>query len=310
MTWAVRLLGTISVASLAVVTVLLWRLLRDLPTRRRLANLCLPLSQILCVVHAMALSGEYVYGAASAVLSSVLGIACAICDPLLYRSLLQAERAHLERERAEFLESQVRLQERHLAEAREARREASAVRERLDDELSRLERALRTGSAEEVRECLAGAERAVESPGEHACEHQAADALIASKLRRAREAGVMTKVRADIPSDLATPTVELCAVLANALDNAIDACEELPEKDRWIELSARPTRGFFSLEIANSCAPKRREEDGADDVTGILREHGWGRSIIESIARRHEGDVQEEERDGAHRLSVIWALDD
>ena len=93
MTWAVHLLGTISVAPLAVVTVLLWRLLHDLPTRRRLANLCLPLSQILCVVHAMALSGEYVYGAASAVLSSILGIACAICDPLLYRSLLQAERA-------------------------------------------------------------------------------------------------------------------------------------------------------------------------------------------------------------------------
>lgn len=305
---SVYVLGAVSVAALSGAAAYLWHLLADFPLRRRLVNLLLPLSQLVCVAHALVLAGSYEYGPTASVLSSVVGIACAVFDPLLYRSLLGAERVELERERARFLEEQVELQARHLERARAAEGEAQEIRGRLDHELALLEDALRDGSPDEIAARLDGAEQLVRSPGQHVCEHQAADALILDKLAACRDAGIRTTVRAEVPDALPTPAVELCAVLANALDNAIDACSQLPVADRWIELDARPTHGFFHLDVRNSCAsgPSRRRRGSSGP--GALPEHGWGLSVIEAVARRHEGSIEHGQMDGAYRLSVIWKL--
>lgn len=300
-------LGSVSIALLVGSGAYLWHLLRGVSLPRRALNMLLPLSQVAFVAYALSLSAAYEYGPIASQLSSLVGIACAIGNPLLYRSLLDAEHLELERERAQFLEEQTSLQERHLEETVEAGREASEIRTRLDRELALLEDALADGSAETAERLLDDAERVVQPSGEHVCEHQAADALIVSKLRHARESGIRASVRAEIPLDLPTPAVELCAVLANALDNAINACSELPEEERWIKMDARPSHGLFLVDVTNPCR-HGSAQGKVHKGRGALPEHGWGLSIIDAIARRHGGSLKTSEKDGAFRLSAAWGL--
>lgn len=309
---AVYPLGAIAVMALVATAVYLWFLLRDFSLARRAANLLLPVSQLACVIYAICMAVSYEWSESSALFVAVVGIVCAVCDPLLYRTMLRAERVERERQRARLLEEQVEAQAGHLAQARRAEAQAADVRQRLDDELALLDQALASGDDAAAREHLVGAEKLVSAPGERACQHPAADALLMAKVQRCRERGIRLEIDAEIPADLATPAVELCAVLANALDNAIAACEALPEDERWVTLKARRAHGLFSVVVENACAKEavghrqRKGGRGAREGRGGLPEHGWGQSIIEGVVRRHDGEMACRREGSRYHMDVIW----
>lgn len=56
-----------------------------------------------------------------------------------------------------------------------------------------------------------------------------ADAILNSKLNTAEKLGIKLNVKANIPNVLAMSDVELCSVLGNMLDNAVEACDSLPK---------------------------------------------------------------------------------
>ena len=290
MLWYV--LGYVALGLLAAATVYLAYLLRDLSRSQRLANLLLPLSQMLCVI----------YGLAHADLNE--------------GGMLAA-------------------QEAHEADMQRAEAEAAGIRCRLDAGLAAVEEALVAGDTAQAETALAGAEYVVRPPEKRFCEHPAVDALLAAKAARCKKERVVFTVRAEVPLEVGMQPVELCAVFANALDNAINACEGLAEGARWIEVEARCAHGFFSLIVRNSCASdvatparcasggfhaplgekRRARAQRADGVAGAaaesaaaLPEHGWGLSIIEAIMRRHDGDLSCTAEHGVFTLSALWRL--
>ena len=56
-----------------------------------------------------------------------------------------------------------------------------------------------------------------------------ADAVLNSKLSLAMERNIRLKVEAQIPVSLTVSELDLCVVIGNLLDNAIEACMELPQ---------------------------------------------------------------------------------
>ena len=55
-----------------------------------------------------------------------------------------------------------------------------------------------------------------------------ADAVLNSKLTTAQKANIKVTVKAGVPDDIVMSDVELCAVMGNLLDNALEACMKLP----------------------------------------------------------------------------------
>ena len=60
-----------------------------------------------------------------------------------------------------------------------------------------------------------------------------ADAVLNSKLSVAKQKGVRLNIEAHIPRGVAMTDVELCSILGNLLDNAIEACEKLSYDQRY-----------------------------------------------------------------------------
>lgn len=156
--------GCGAILALAASACYLWHLLRDFPLIRRIINLLMPLSQIALVACAYAMRPYFELGDAIALLAAVTGIICACLNPLFFRSLLAAERAETEAERANLLESQVTAQEQYTLLMQRTQAEAEQVRAELDRELTAVEQALAANDLAAAREHLGGAVYAVRTP--------------------------------------------------------------------------------------------------------------------------------------------------
>ena len=55
------------------------------------------------------------------------------------------------------------------------------------------------------------------------------DAVLNSKLSLAKSHGIAINAKAVVPQELSFPDIDLCVILGNLLDNAIEACQWLEE---------------------------------------------------------------------------------
>lgn len=305
--------GAIAIAALVASAGCLWRLLRDIPASRRLIDLLMPASQIVLVICPYALMPYFPHWDAIAILMAPMGVACAFLNPLFFRELRDAERAEIEADRVSFLEKQMAAQEQYAAHADRTQEEALHMRRELDARLARVEKALALGNGNAARKLAVCAEWAMRTPKDRCCQHPVVDALLSAKAAWCSKEGIPVDVTTTVPDDLSTPDVELCALFANAFDNAVNACRATPGGERWVRVRAYPAHGHFLLEVENSCADEddaaiRRKGAFHSPFTVGLPRHGHGLAIMHEIVRRHEGELSCERDAGTFRLSAIWKL--
>lgn len=123
-----------------------------------------------------------------------------------------------------------------------------------------------------------------------------ADAIIADKKARAASAGVELKVTGTISGVEISP-VNMCRMLGNLLDNAIEAAgdgrlKDLPSDLRVIDLQFRRTDNFFMISVTNPCAECPNIEDGMIVTSKSDRKnHGFGIQNIRGAAEECGGEL-------------------
>jgi len=145
-----------------------------------------------------------------------------------------------------------------------------------------------------LREYLAGL---LHSPAmEHTqkfCENSVVNIVLASKEAIMEENKISVDIKASLPHKLPVQDVDLCAVFANSLDNAIEACIKLPEDQRNISLKARTDKGLFVLQVQNPLCGKTVWQNGIPVTTkDNLEVHGFGLAGIREIAVRYGGSME------------------
>lgn len=86
--------------------------------------------------------------------------------------------------------------------------------------------------------------------------------------------------------------IEICSLLGNLLDNAIEACEKQREEARFIDVKMQAKKGFLFIKIKNSISSKPKIERGVfitskkDKAT-----HGYGLKSVNRIVKKYEGDI-------------------
>ena len=122
------------------------------------------------------------------------------------------------------------------------------------------------------------------------CANPAVNAVLTSYLDQASSAGCTVETRLSLPKQLPFEETDLCVVLANALENAIHACQPLPEDQRHIRLGLELTDNQrLILSIQNPCP--QRVEFGPDGLPAGSRPegHGLGLSSVRAVADKYGG---------------------
>ena len=109
--------------------------------------------------------------------------------------------------------------------------------------------------------------------------------------------------------------VDICTIFANAIDNAIEACEKLEEKsDRWIKLSIKRTDRFFSINLCNSMLDDKKQSvvhrlfGGGDRFTTKEDKslHGYGTQNMQKVISKYDGIEKVNAENGVFTLSIIF----
>ena len=86
---------------------------------------------------------------------------------------------------------------------------------------------------------------------------------------------------------------EICALFANALDNAIEACIEMEScAKKYISVTCRDIKGFIIIKIINSKSNVIKVIDDQIYTTKVGKVgHGIGISSIKYITDKYNGEV-------------------
>ncbi|MCD8082299.1 MAG: GHKL domain-containing protein [Clostridiales bacterium] len=123
------------------------------------------------------------------------------------------------------------------------------------------------------------------------CENYEANIIIHYYMERAAQLGIRTEVQASLPRELAVETPDLCVLLGNLLENAVDSCSTSTQAAPFIRLHiGLADERAFTITVDNTCLIPPQTEKGAL-VSSKHEGMGVGTVSIRSIASRYQGVV-------------------
>ncbi len=129
--------------------------------------------------------------------------------------------------------------------------------------------------------------------------HKIADAILNEKCRIHSDINI--KFDGHIPDFF--DNVDLCIVLGNAVDNALEACEKLDDANKIIDIIANVQQSHFILIIKNTVEKDLKINGNFPETTKSdpIR-HGFGLSNIKRIVDKYDGDMSVEADNGIFTL--------
>lgn len=115
-----------------------------------------------------------------------------------------------------------------------------------------------------------------------------ADAILNSKLTLARRHGILVNCKAKLPERLPVEDVDLCVILGNLLDNAIEACSRVEEGKRFLRIYMTLNKNQFYLSVQNSA----NEEPDFNERNYISKKrgnHGLGMKRVKAAVDKYQG---------------------
>lgn len=132
-----------------------------------------------------------------------------------------------------------------------------------------------------------------------------ADAILNSKISLAKSRGIPVQVDAHIPVKLKMSELDLCCILGNLFDNAIDASLALPEDQRLIRVYMDMKGSQLYISFTNFTASKKLPKVGKRFRTTKGQGHGFGLVRIDSIIERLDGYLSRNSEDGAFTTEIL-----
>ncbi len=141
------------------------------------------------------------------------------------------------------------------------------------------------------------------------CREPILNAVFTRFRHRAEEKGIQLYVTSNIPETLPVDTIKLSVMVANALENALNATDEIPMEDkRIIRIQLIQDDGRIGLEVTNPCAaPVEFDKNGLP----ITREvgHGIGIRSIAAFAKNNDYLLAFSNADGIFTMRLIMEPD-
>lgn len=136
------------------------------------------------------------------------------------------------------------------------------------------------------------------------------DAVLNSKISVARAKRITVEAKAKVPQHLSIAEVDLCVILGNLLDNAIEACMQIPqESQRFIRIYIDILRGQLYLYVINATAGNLRRQGGSYLSTKSAREHGFGLMRMDRVVKKYHGYLERQDEKGVFATEVLLPLD-
>ncbi len=156
------------------------------------------------------------------------------------------------------------------------------------------------------------------------------DAILNSKLSLVRSKGIEVNARAVVPSELQISEIDLCVIIGNLLDNALEACVaqspghdpdnssgQAPERnvdqgkaqERFIRLFIGILKDQLYVTVSNSVSGQVRKEGKTYLSTKNSEGHGFGLMRVDRIVKKYDGYINRQDEEGVFATEIMLPLE-
>ena len=215
---------------------------------------------------------------------------------LLYYAETQKQ-ASIQRER-DMLDTQFRHAQTEFASLKQMQQNAATYRHDMRHHFALLQGLASEGNLVELKEYLRSAQSDMDAITPISfSENETVNLILSTYATKAKRAGIMLTVEATLPDSLPFSDTELCSLLSNALENAIQASEKVPDSNkRFITLRLYSKNNKLCIDIRNSYHTEPVFHQGLP----VSKEqgHGFGTKSMAHIVEKHGGVYQFTVKDG------------
>lgn len=135
------------------------------------------------------------------------------------------------------------------------------------------------------------------------------DAILNSKISVIRAKEIPVSAKAVVPSVISVSEVDLCAIIGNLLDNAMEACmRQDPQQERFIRVYIGVLREQLYISVTNTMREMGQAAEGHFLSAKKQGEHGFGLMRIDRLTAKYDGYVNRQHEDGIWATEVLLPL--
>lgn len=131
------------------------------------------------------------------------------------------------------------------------------------------------------------------------------DAILNSKISLAKAREIQVIADANIPVKLKISEIDLCCIIGNLFDNAMEASMQLPEEQRLIRVYMDMKNTQLYISFTNFTAGKKLDKEGKLFRSTKGEGHGFGLVRIDAIIERLDGYISRNSEDGAFTTEIL-----
>jgi len=144
------------------------------------------------------------------------------------------------------------------------------------------------------------------------CENDVANSVIGGYISIAEDRKIAVSVELDLPANMGIDEYELCTLFGNTLENAIEACERIPEdmplfRTRYIRIKSRVEQDRLTIRIENSCMKDPAAEQNSFASSKGNR-GGIGLQSIQTVTDLYRGCMNCEKQENTFIFSAVLCL--
>lgn len=133
------------------------------------------------------------------------------------------------------------------------------------------------------------------------------DAILNSKISLMNTKSIRVDATARVPASLSVSDIDLCIIIGNLLDNAMEACERLPEEGRFVRIYITIKGTHLYMSFTNA-AGKKQTKVGNVFASTKGADHGFGLSRVDALVEQYGGYLTRASEDGGYTTEVILPL--
>ena len=133
------------------------------------------------------------------------------------------------------------------------------------------------------------------------------DAILNGKMNIAAQNKIHINAKAKIPENTPVSDIDLCVIIGNLLDNAVEENKKLEENDRFIRIYIGQKNTQFYLAFTNAAGAKK-ERHGNLFSSSKGEDHGFGLARVENIVKKYGGLFSADSEDGGFTAEILIPL--
>jgi sensor histidine kinase regulating citrate/malate metabolism len=135
------------------------------------------------------------------------------------------------------------------------------------------------------------------------------DAILNSKLSLIATKHIAVNAKAAVPTKLHISEIDLCVIIGNLLDNAMEACLNQPTRsDRFIRVYIGVLKQQLYISVQNSVGGEVIRSGKTFISTKNSATRGFGLMRIDRIADKYNGYVNRQSEEGVFATEVMLPL--